>query len=330
MALNLTNASLTQTNTSLSRTVQQGDDTNMSREAPWYWALTALAAALTVLGNCIVIYLISARRRLQLSTNWFILSLAVADLSVGVIIMPSYMLCTFVFRCRFSLLKVFYNLILYVVVCNMCVMTWDRFVAVTKPLKYRSWMTIRRVVLLISTAWLFPVLVSLCPLAWMYSSCTKTQMQPYWSVFYSVNIVLFELVPCASMLLIYCRVFAIARKHHRQISLQLFVSQSGRRSNKEITRRKLEKSGVKAVGFVVLFFVLCYSLSAYRSICTNWKLCAVSPLTIQISRLFLFWNSALNFFVYALLKKDIRRELLLCFPWTSDEHAVIALESTRT
>lgn len=319
MIVNLTNISFPQRNTAFS-------DVNKASDM-WYWVLSAIAALLTVVGNIVVIYLISTRRRLHFTTNFFILSLAVADLCVGAFVIPSYMLCSLKLDCPFTLLTVFYNQLLYIVVCNMFVMTWDRFVAVTKPFKYRSWMTTRRLLSLISIAWFVPGILSLCPLLWMYSSSTEAQ-RAYWTVFYSVTMVVFEWTPCVGMLLIYCRVFAIVRKHSRQISLQLGISKSARGESKGITRRKLEKSGVKAVGFVVLFFVFCYSLSVYRAMCTQWKLCTISRLTTRISRLFLFWNSALNFFVYALLKKDIRRELLKCLPWTSTEGVVIPLETT--
>ena len=277
-------------------------------EALWYRILSSTAAVLTLLGNCLVIYLIGTRRRLHFATNFFILSLAVADLCVGAFVIPTSLLL----HPPSTLLLRFYNAVLYVEVGNMFVMTWDRFKAVTRPLNYRSWMTTARFSTMILLAWFVPGIISLCPLFWMFSSFNESQKQTYWRIFNSFSLIVFELTPCIAMLLIYCRIFAIARKHSKQISIQLEVSKCSSAETKSSNRRKVEKSSVKAIGLVVLFFIFCYTLSAYRMMCENWRFCSISTLTIQISRLFLFWNSALNFCVYALLKTDIRRELLKC------------------
>ena len=48
----------------------------------WYWALGGILSVSTVLGNSLVIYLIISRKRLHKTVNWFLFSLAVADLCV--------------------------------------------------------------------------------------------------------------------------------------------------------------------------------------------------------------------------------------------------------
>ena len=53
------------------------------------WLLTVIV----IIGNGLVIYLITTRRKLRTKTNWFVLSLAVADFGVGAIYFPSTFTC---------------------------------------------------------------------------------------------------------------------------------------------------------------------------------------------------------------------------------------------
>jgi len=54
----------------------------------WWGIVAVLVLLLTALGNILVILAISWERRLQNMTNYFLLSLAVTDLMVAVLVMP--------------------------------------------------------------------------------------------------------------------------------------------------------------------------------------------------------------------------------------------------
>ena len=79
-----------------------------------------------------------------------------------------------------------------------------------------------------------------------------------------------------------------------------------------VTRRRQrnrERSNLKVFAAVVLLFVFCWVLSAYRRFCEVFSLCSVGNEIVQISRILIFSNSAVNVVVYSLLKRDIRTEL---------------------
>ena len=63
------------------------------------------------------------------------------------------------------------------------------------------------------------------------------------------------------------------------------------------------------LGTVVLMFVVCWSLTAFRTIVMQYKLMEVSLNVTNISRLLLVANSAMNPFIYALWKNDINKEI---------------------
>ena len=77
-------------NTANSAIVSNCRDTEMDL---WFWILGGLLSVLAVVGNGVVIVLISTRRRLRTTANWFILSLAVADCSLAAIYVPLLSAC---------------------------------------------------------------------------------------------------------------------------------------------------------------------------------------------------------------------------------------------
>ena len=133
--------------------------------------MTSFLGILGLLGNGLVIYLMAVRKRLHSSANAFITSLAVADFCVGLYIIPSsYVPNIFSGYQSLRMFSSFQYFLFYSSACNLCVVTADRFIALTLPLRYMTFMTRNRVCCLIFTAWIIPFLVWLLPLAWIFSS----------------------------------------------------------------------------------------------------------------------------------------------------------------
>ena len=59
----------------------------------WFQILGWLLTVIIIIGNGLVIYLITTRRKLRTKTNWFVLSLAVADFAFGLIYFPNLPVC---------------------------------------------------------------------------------------------------------------------------------------------------------------------------------------------------------------------------------------------
>lgn len=253
------------------------------REAYWYLAL--------------VIYLITTRPRLHVTPNWFILSL-----SVGLIVAFTFWVDT-----NFTFLVMFYNLFLYTSVGNLCAMTFDRYIAIRRPLRYVSLMQNSMVLRLIALVWGVPIIITLMPVScnWMYLA-SNAQQQRAEQIYKGIVLVSCEIIPCIIMLFTFIHLFFMVRNQNRRIiALQLQVANRYNLNGISRRGRQHEKSIAHVFAVVVILLQICWVLSAYRAFCKYFKLCPVSITLVQISRLFLFLNCAVNVFVYAFLQRVI-------------------------
>lgn len=129
---------------------------------PWEVALIVLVTSalsfITILGNLLVLISFRLNRQLRTISNYYLLSLAVADLILGTVSMNLY--TANIIRGRWMLGHLACDLWLaldYVAsnasVMNLLVISFDRYFSVTRPLTYRTKRTPRRAAALITLAW---------------------------------------------------------------------------------------------------------------------------------------------------------------------------------
>ncbi|XP_055323907.1 octopamine receptor Oamb isoform X2 [Sitodiplosis mosellana] len=129
-------------------------------------ACLAFINVLVIVGNCLVIAAVFCSHKLRSVTNFFIVSLAVADLLVGIAVLPfssvwevfkvwifgdlwcSIWLAVDVWMCTASIL-------------NLCAISLDRYVAVTRPVTYPSIMSTKRAKLLVAGVWVLSFVICL-------------------------------------------------------------------------------------------------------------------------------------------------------------------------
>ena len=204
--------------------------------------------------------------------------------------------------------KKVYDLFLYISVTNLCFLTMDRYIAVVFPLKYTLLVPRNSTIKLLVTAWLFPLVVCVIPFILSFLPIAETKKEQAEQAFAAIKVSVFELLPCALMLLAYIHIFKISRRHVRHINS---IQRSLRRSYSagSVTKWRA-KSTIKVFCVVVPLFVVCWALASWREICSAFNRCSVHPTAVHVSRLLLKGHSMIDPIVYALHKKDIRKELL--------------------
>lgn len=278
----------------------------------WYWISAGLIELLILLANGLLAFLIVKSPSLHNSANWFILSLAVSDLFFGVVVIPSSMMCNLWLSCNNDVRWLLTDLVVYVSIANVCVMSLDRLAAVEFPMRYHS-LVVPRVKLWIILSWVVPAIVSAFPFCWMFAEAGAAIVKIN-KIFRAVQLFAFELLPCAVMLIVHGRIFLIRRKHSQQIILQRtqLNVETNLNENRERSNFRAEKFlGVTAT--LVFFYVFCWIFSAVLTSCHYFEMCEVSRAALLATSLLVFLSPAVNALICLFMKSDIRKDLWKLF-----------------
>ncbi|KAA0202975.1 hypothetical protein HAZT_HAZT001152 [Hyalella azteca] len=191
----------------------------------------------TIFGNGLVIVAVSRERYLHTVTNYFIMSLAVADCLVGLLVMPfSAVYDSFsywFFGPDFcDVWHSFDVLASSASILNLCVISLDRYWAITDPLSYPTKMSPKRACRLIALVWVCSALISFPAIAWWRSvsephpsgECLFTEDTAY--LFFSSTISFYG--PLLIMVFTYFRIFRAATLQTRSLKQgQKLVSSNG-------------------------------------------------------------------------------------------------------
>ena len=255
-----------------------------------------------------MIYLIISRKRLHKTVNWFLLSLAVADLCVGLVHFLSKA-CISASLCSKCITTAMRWLFLNLSMTNLCSLTVDRYIAIVTPLKYSVYKTKRRHLFLISAAWILPFVVHFVPFTWMYCAGMKNAVR----TFLTVLLFVFKLPPILLLFIACSKTLYIAHKQKKRASVQLTqLCFNGvcRQRVSTIASQTKASTFAKALGIIVAIFLICYVIDIARLICYTFHCSKRIPwLVVDVEHLLFVFNSASNPIVYAFLKQDICREL---------------------
>ncbi|XP_075418788.1 alpha-2B adrenergic receptor [Tenrec ecaudatus] len=189
-------------------------------------AVTTFLILFTVFGNALVILAVLTSRSLRAPQNLFLVSLAAADILVATLIIP--------FSLANELLGYWYfwhtwcevYLALDVLFCtssivHLCAISLDRYWAVSRALEYNSKRTPRRIKGIILTVWLIAAAISLPPLIYKGDQSPQPQGRPQCQLNQEAWYVLSSSIgsffaPCLIMILVYLRIYLIAKRSNRR------------------------------------------------------------------------------------------------------------------
>uniref|UniRef100_A0A8B9R9M1 G-protein coupled receptors family 1 profile domain-containing protein n=1 Tax=Astyanax mexicanus TaxID=7994 RepID=A0A8B9R9M1_ASTMX len=269
----------------------------------------------TLLGNTLVCAAVVKFRHLRSKvTNFFVVSLAVSDLFVAVLVMPweamSAVAGTWLFG-RFCAVWIAFDIMCSTAsILNLCMISVDRYWAIASPFRYERRMTHRVAFAMIGVAWTLSVLISFIPRA--HTDC-KANLNRTYAI--SSSLISFY-IPVLIMIATYTRIFRIAQTQIRRISsLERAAGQShsqtahghGHEPDEHTlkTTFKKETKVLKTLSVIMGVFVCCWLPFFVLNCAVPFCRC-VSDTTFAIFVWFGWANSSLNPVIYA-FNADFRR-----------------------
>ncbi|XP_070770716.1 trace amine-associated receptor 13c-like [Enoplosus armatus] len=285
---------------------------------PWSEALLihvvlSSISLLTVTLNLLVIISVSHFRQLHTPTNTLLLSLAVSDFLVGLLLMPIEILlktsCLFHGDLMCSLYVYASYIITSASVGDMVLISVDRYVAICDPLHYPTRITVTRVKLSVCLCGSCSVLYSS-----LFINDYLTQLDIHNSCYGEcvivtdfiagvVDLVLTFIVPVTIIIVLYMRVFVVAVSQARAMRSHITAATLQRSVN---PTRKSELKAARTLGVLVLVFLICFCPYYCVTLAADSMLNTPSGLFV----IFLFYfNSCLNPLIYALFYPWFRKSM---------------------
>ncbi|NWV79738.1 DRD2 protein, partial [Dasyornis broadbenti] len=201
---------------------------NASEAAPrphynYYAVLLTLLIFVIVFGNVLVCMAVSRERALQTTTNYLIVSLAVADLLVATLVMPWVVYLEVVGEWRFSRIHCDIFVTLDVMMCtasilNLCAISIDRYTAVAMPMLYNTrYSSKRRVTLMIAVVWVLSFAIS-CPLLFGLNNTDEKECIIGNPAFVVYSSIVSFYVPFIVTLLVYVQIYIVLRRRRKRVS----------------------------------------------------------------------------------------------------------------
>ncbi|XP_067850729.1 5-hydroxytryptamine receptor 2B isoform X1 [Heptranchias perlo] len=129
----------------------------------WAALLILLVIIPTIGGNILVILAVSLEKKLQNATNYFLMSLAVADMLVGFLVMPIALL-NILFNSEWPLASevcpvwIFLDVLLSTAsIMHLCAISLDRYIAIKRPIQHSRFNSRAKVLVKITVVWLISI-----------------------------------------------------------------------------------------------------------------------------------------------------------------------------
>ncbi|KAM4576110.1 adenosine A2a receptor a [Odontesthes bonariensis] len=284
-----------------------------------YIVLELLIAVFSVLGNVLVCWAVCLNSNLQSITNFFVVSLAVADIAVGVLAIPFAIIistgfCSNFYGCLF--IACFVLVLTQSSIFSLLAIAMDRYIAIKIPLRYNSLVTGKRARGIIAICWALSIVIGLTPMMGWHkvsestnSTCPPGLMKCLFEAVVEMEYMVYfnffacVLIPLLLMLAIYLCIFMAAR---HQLKLIEVKAVHGEKSRSTLQK---EVQAAKSLAIIVGLFAVCWLplhiINCFTLFCPE---CHRPPLWIMYVAIILSHaNSVVNPFIYAYRIREFRQ-----------------------
>ena len=309
----------------ISSEMENSTTTSLSKESefpviPLVVILGVLSVG-TVVGNSLVCMAIYTHPALKHVTYFSIFSLGIADLLVGLVAVPSYIIKKLVVNDAVALVvcdtfRFSYFLTGYASILSLCVISVERLIAVKNPLTYQTTVTRFRITAALLIAWFDAIFVSVLPFVpWQKEGTPECNYNPthWWSI---MVIILNVLTPFCFILFCYLYMYTVAQEHIKRMSSGITRSASNiswRRKYKELKERKANITIMIVIGLFILCWFpssIYYFLQKVCPACFSSSFRDHQSVVNALMKLFTFVSSFCNPIIYCWRSKDFRKAFM--------------------
>ncbi|KAI0236451.1 Octopamine receptor [Lamellibrachia satsuma] len=224
-------------------TPSEVEESSLARSVVLGTLMSCIALA-ALIGNTLVVLSVFTNKALRTVTNCFVVSLAMADLLVAVLVLPLHIKVeltgTWHLGALFCDMWVSCDVMLCTAsILNLCCISVDRYFAITRPLLYATRRSKKLACIMIAIVWVLAVCITCPPIfGWQEpgrgdddSECHLTGIPGY--VVYSALGSFY--VPLVVMLFVYARIFQVALRSRRRRGRHDYATGIGRRQRQSDT-----------------------------------------------------------------------------------------------
>ncbi|XP_028828947.1 adenosine A2a receptor b [Denticeps clupeoides] len=294
-----------------------------------YIALELVIAALAVGGNVLVCWAVCVNSNLQSITNFFVVSLAVADIAVGLLAIPfaiaiSTGFCANFHGCLF--IACFVLVLTQSSIFSLLAIAVDRYIAIKIPLRYNSLVTGSRAKAIIAVCWVLSAIIGLTPMmGWNQrgtnvtsSDCPEGMTRCLFELVVTMDYMVYfnffgcVLLPLLVMLAIYASIFMAARHQLRLMELKLTQvpglgnghHAEGSTSSRSVLQKEIHAA--KSLAIIVGLFAVCW-LPVHILNCFTLFYQHGPDWIMYLAIILSHGNSVVNPFIYAYRIREFRQ-----------------------
>ena len=255
-----------------------------------------------------IVTIIALRKPLTIprAVKIFLLSLAVSDLGVGLLVQPLYITRlvmmikentqTLYFEITLNSFNATGEFLSYVSLFGVVALTTDRFLALHLHLRYQELVTHKRVVTVVISIWIISAILMLL-FIWIPSNVALIIFVPVQSVCYLTTA------------FFYFKIYLAVRHHSNQI--HVLQAQLAQNNEGDMTNAARERKAAVGTFYVYLLFLICY----LPTTCYWIIYISTGPSTMIIqfalyANTLIFLNSSLNPLIYSWKMRHVRHAVM--------------------